>query len=398
MLAVAVALSDLWPGDAVVVQRVADDSLDWLRQTLMWADRSSAAPIPFVGGLPIVCHEAAVRPAAMQLLQDCGLRSPSEIVSYHDFEDMRGIVADQVGHGRRIGITYTSRRLLAPAEAYVNHPELVADVNDKANLASLLPPEAVLARCIVPRDALPATLEARRAGLPFVLKASSRLGSGGGSDVLICRSPDDLEAAEHKFAHAERVVIETFCDFAATWCLHFAVGDGGVVYCGAAQQICDERGTYHGNWCGPGPGPGDEAIEFARHAAQAGRSRGYRGFVGVDVGRTEAGRCFGFDLNFRNNGSTPQVVLRDAIADAWGATCTRLCIGVDFGGTFAAIIERLWAFHLRRELLPLLAFDMAQHVSDPRPRCNLLVAGSTPEAVGATLGELRRVGFGVEAA
>jgi hypothetical protein len=305
-------------------------------------------------------------------------------------------VADQVRHGRRIGITYTSRRLLAPAESYVNHPELMADLNDKANLASLLPPEAVLVRSILPRDALPAALERRRAGLPFVLKASSRLGSGAGQDVLICRSPDDLEAAERRFACAERVIIETFCDFGATWCLHFAVGDGGVVYCGAAEQICDEQGVYHGNWCRPGLGPGDEAIEFGRHAAEAGRSRGYRGFVGVDVGRTEAGRCFGFDLNFRNNGSTPQVVLRDAIADAWGATCTRLCLGVDFGGTFEAMVERLWVFHLRRELLPLLAFDMAQDAIDPRPRCNFLVAGGTPEDVGATLTELRRVGFGVE--
>ncbi len=394
-LSLAVALSDLWPGDALVVQRAADDSLDWLRQTLMWADRSSAAPISFVGGLPIVCHQAAVRPAAVQLLGDCGLRLPSEIISYQDWDDLRGIVAGQVRRGRRLGISYGARRLLAPAEAYVNHPDVIAELNDKANLADLLPPEAVLERCVVPRDALRPTLERRHADPPFVLKAASRLGSGGGDDVLICRSTEDVDAAERKFARAERVIIETFGDFAATWCVHFAVSNGGVRYCGAAEQVCDERGSYHGNWCRPGPGPADAAVEFARHAAEAGRWRGYRGFVGVDVGQIDGGRWFAFDLNFRNNGSTPQVLLRDAIAEAWGAACTRLCVGVAFGGSFEAMIERLWAFSRRRELLPLLAFDMAEHAADPRPRCNFLVAGGTPNDVAAALRELRQVGFGV---
>ena len=40
MLTCSVSLSDLWPADAVLVQRPADDALDWLRKSHLWADRS----------------------------------------------------------------------------------------------------------------------------------------------------------------------------------------------------------------------------------------------------------------------------------------------------------------------------------------------------------------------
>jgi len=396
MFAMPVTLGALWPRDAVIVQRPPDDSLDWLPQNSAWCDRSSAAPLPLAGPLPINCHEAAVMPGALHLLEPCGLPLPAEITAYRDCEHMRGILAGQVRHGRRIGITYTSRRLLAPVAAYVNHPELLADLNDKAHIAALLPPEAVPRRCVVETAELPRALQGGHARLPLVLKASSRLGSGGGCDVVICRSSDDLESAYCRLARAERVVIEAFSDFAETWCLHFALSDQGVIYCGAAEQICDERGSYHGNWCTPGCVPGNEVIDFARHAAEAGWSRGYRGFAGVDVGRTSEGRWLAFDLNFRINGSTVQVLLRDSVADEWGAACTRICYGIRFRGTFGAMLEQLWAFHSRRELVPLLAFDMERvGTAETSPVCNLLVTGSKPEAVGSVLDDLRQAGFEV---
>src|SRR5512146_2921750 len=125
MLTLPITMGDLWPSDAVIVQRVADDSLDWLPQSPTWPDRSSAAPLPLAGTLRIITHHAAVTPGGLQLLRDCGLSLPEEITPYRDFDHLCGIVAEQVRAGRRIGITYTSRRLLAPVEAYVNDPALI---------------------------------------------------------------------------------------------------------------------------------------------------------------------------------------------------------------------------------------------------------------------------------
>ncbi|HYL29329.1 MAG TPA: hypothetical protein VEU27_05325 [Gemmatimonadales bacterium] len=392
--AIPITLGALWPRNAVIVQRPPDDALDWLPRTLSWYDRSSAAPLPLAGALPIICHEAAVTLPALQLLRDCGLPLPAEIITYRDCEHMRALVTHQVRRGRRVGITYTSRRLLAPVDAYVNQPGMHAALNDKARLATLLPPDAVPRRRVVETADLPCVLQEGRAPLPIVLKASTRLGSGAGCDVAICHSPDDLEPAFRRLAPAEHVVIEEFHEFAETWCLHFAIGDAGVVYCGGAEQVCDEGGVYQGNWCQQGAGPGQEAIEFACHAARAGWSLGYRGFLGVDVGRTREGRWLAYDLNFRVNGSTIQVLLRDSVAREWGAACTRICYGVRFRGPFAAMVERLWTFHSRRQLVPLLAFDLERvDAAERDPICNLLATGTSREAVTAILDALGEAGF-----
>ncbi len=392
-----VTLDRVWPRNTVIAQRPPDDSLDWIPRTLRAYDRSSAAPLPLAGSLPVICHEAAATPAALQLLRDCGLRLPAEIIPYRDCEHMHGLVADQARRGRRIGIAYTSRRLFAPVESYVNDPHIHAALNDKANLGRLLPPEAVPRRRVVETADLRQLLR-DRARLPLVLKASSRLGSAAGCDVAICRSPDDLAPAYRRLARAERVVVEEFYDFAENWCLHFAIGDEGAVYCGAAEQVCDEAGVYQGNWCDQSASPGNEAIEFARHAARTGWSLGYRGFLGVDMGRTARGRWLAFDLNFRLNGSTGQVLLRDSVAAEWGATSSRICCGVRFRGSFAAMVDRLWTFHSRRQLVPLLAFDLERaDPAEPDPVCNFLAVGSNRKAVDAVLAALCEAGFELNA-
>jgi hypothetical protein len=392
--ALPVTLDRLWPRNTVIAQRPPDDSLDWIPRTLRAYDRASAAPLLLAGALPVICHEAAVTPAALQLLRDCGFSPPAEIIPYRDCEHMLGLVADQARRGRRLGVAYSSRRLLAPADSYVNDPHLHAALNDKANVARLLPPDAAPRRRLVATPDLRCLLQDSRARLPLVLKASSRLGSGGGYDVAICRSPEDVEPACRRLTAAERVVVEEFHDFSENWCLHFAIGDEGAVYCGASEQLCDEGGTYQGNWCEQGVGPGDEAIEFARHAARAGWSLGYRGYLGVDVGRTTRGRWLAFDLNFRLNGSTIQVQLRDSLAAEWGATATRICYGVRFRGPFATMVDRLRAFHARRALVPLLAFDLERAEPAERdPVCNVLAVGSSRKAVAAVLAALGDAGF-----
>src|SRR5690242_17277364 len=150
MSAPRVTLSDLWPGDAVIVQRTADDSLDWLPQDPVWRERSSLSPLPLAGNLPIICHEAGVTSGARQLLRACGFELSPGIIPYRDIRHMEALVAEQVRLGRRIGIFYTTRTLLAPVERYVIDPALLAWLNDKANLGELLPPGTFPERTLVP--------------------------------------------------------------------------------------------------------------------------------------------------------------------------------------------------------------------------------------------------------
>lgn len=393
MLAPAVTLADLWPPEAVIVQRPPDDALDWLPREPAWRERSSAAPLPMAGALPIVCHEAGVTSAGLALLRECGLSLPGEIIPYRTFAEMRQLVAEQVGRGRKVGITFTGRESLAPAEAHVNDPGLVAYLNDKANLPELLPPAAFPERRVIDARDLARELHPDRRRPPFVLKASSRLGNGGGTDVAICRTPEDVGPACRALGAARRLILEEYVEFAATWCLSFAVGQREVTYLGAAEQVCDERGAYRGNWCGRSEPP-DRAVAYGRHAALAGQALGYRGFFGVDAGRTRGGSVYAFDLNYRNNGSTAQVLLRDSLARAWDAPVTRNCLGIGFHGSYAGMLDRIRWFAARREVLPLLTFD-TERLGPPgaRPCCNLLLAGRSAEAVAAVGAGLRRAGF-----
>lgn len=392
----SITLDALWPRNAVIVQRPFDSALDWLPSGVDWRERTSAAPLPLAGTLPIVCHRASARSEGVQLLRDCGLRLPPEILVYETLAEMRGIMAAQVLRGRRIGITYTADEPVAPDGAFVNEIELVRWLNDKANVAALLPAGAAPERRLVRAADYDTALDPDRLRFPLVLKASSRFGSGGGLDVVICHAAEDLASARLTFAPAAALVIEEYLPFEHTWCLHFAVSDTGVTCLGAAEQVCDRQGKYHGNWCDDA-GPGTRGIAFCRAAAQAGWERGYRGFMGADMGATNDGREYVFDLNFRNNGSTPQVVLRSAIAAKFGATCSRLCAGVAYAGSYLEMVARLRHHFGRGAAVPLLTFDAAQlGDAHAKPSCNLLVIGPTRDAVRERMAVLREEGFALE--
>jgi hypothetical protein len=235
------------------------------------------------------------------------------------------------------------------------------------------------------------------AAFPVILKAATRLGTGGGMDVAICRTAEDLTPAAEKLARAERIVVERLYAFPGTWCLHFAAADAGVVYLGATEQVCDDAGEYHGNWCDAAGGPDRACVEAARSAAEMGWQRGYRGFIGIDAGRAPDGRWLVFDLNFRTNGSTGQVLLRDSLATNWGARVTRLCIGVPFEGCYAAMVDALWALNRRRKIVPLSLCDSRMlDAEDPRPVCSMLVAGASRAEVEAARADAGAAGFSLD--
>lgn len=395
MFRLPVTLADLWPAGTVSSARPDDDAIDWLSRSRGWRERASAVPLVMAGGLPVLCHEGGATPDALQFLRECGLPVTTRVLTFNG-EGARPAVARLAAAGHRIGITYAPRRLAAPREAYVNDPDVFAALNDKANLGDLLPPGAVPDREVVHPAGLEDALARRAGSLPLVLKAGTRLGSGAGRDVALCRTPADLDAARRKLAGADRFVIEEYCGFATTWCLHYAAAESGVTYCGATEQVCDPEGAYQGNWWERGRGPAEEAVELGRYAAIAGWVRGYRGFLGIDVGQATDGRWLVFDPNFRTNGSTIQALLGAGLADAWGTPCTRLRYGIGFAGSFGEMLDRLHAFHRRRELVPILVFDTPRlGLTDESgaPTCGIIATGADRAAVEAVFGRLREAGF-----
>lgn len=396
----AATLDELWPDDAVAAFRPADDAVRWLSPKRSWRERSSMSAFEYTGSVPSIVHEAGMTSEGLDLLRACGLRPPDELLGYRTAEEMQSLVDAKVRDGLRIGIGYTGRRRLAPSDAYVTPPDVIAELNDKANLAEFLPAEAVPNREVVATDELRRRPGQLRSRAPLVLKASTRLGHGGGVDVAVCRSADDLESAIEDLSDAERIVVEDYHDFHVTWCMSFGASDDGVTYFGSAQQVCDASGSYYGNWCLP-VGPPERAIEFGLHAARAGRARGYRGVLGIDVGVTSRGRRpFVFDLNFRPNGSTSLVLFHESIRARWQVEFTRVCGGLAFRGTFDRMLSELKSLFEQRRVLPYQTFDTARlepTVDDDEeellPACSLFVAGEDVEAVQATVRRLLDLDF-----
>jgi hypothetical protein len=388
-------LEELWPDDAVAALRPFDDALRWLPSTRAWCERTSVAALEYLGNVPIIAHEAAMAPRALELLREVGIQVPDEILTYREPEEMQELVTDQVRRRRRIAVSHTGHRLWAPEEAYVTPPSVIATLNDKANLADFLPAEAVSARRTIETTKLAGALETLQAELPVVLKASTRLGHGGGIDVAVCRTPDDLTAAIKRMEGTERVVVEAYQEFFGTWCMAFRATSDGVRYFGSAQQVCGEDGAYYGNWC-TSVGPGASAIEFGLHAAREGWARGYRGVLGIDVGLTGAeGRPYVFDLNFRTNGSTGQVLLHEAINTGWGLSCTRACAGMRYDGSFDAMLDELYALLQGRLAVPWHAFDTTRldMEDDQWPYASALAVGSERAEVQAMIDIMRQRGF-----
>ena len=386
-------LADILRPATIVSQRPHEDSVDWLPSHPVWIERTSGSPLPLVGTRPVVCHEAVATDAALRLLEVAGHEIPSEILTYRSPAEFRDHIRSGARKGRELFVTYPPRNPLCPESAYWIPLPLLRYLNDKANIAELLPGDRVPERRILLQAELASFLDRAVQHLPFVLKASTKLGTGGGAGLVICRNAADVERARGRLASAERVVVETFYEFTSSWCVNVAVSREGVRYLGVAQQICSEEGVYLGNWCESGPH--DEALaSIGEHAGRAGRQLGYFGILGVDVGRTVDGRWLAHDLNFRLNGSTPQTLLHTALERTWGITVSRFAPCLTYDGPYASMIQQLTERTKRGHLLPLATFDgRLVEAGSEESSCGVLLLGDSRQQVVSRLGQLHTAGF-----
>jgi hypothetical protein len=253
-----------------------------------------------------------------------------------------------------------------PACAYWIERRLLAYLNDKRSLASLVPSGAASARRVIRFSRIQdLVIEG-----PLVLKAATRWSSGSGGGVVIVRRPKDLVLAAERLAGAPFVVVEPFLPFQRTMCLTFAGNAEGIEYLGAPEQIVDEEGVYQGSWFDDTRIP-DEAVQVGRAIMTQAVASGYRGIAGFDCGTVEDGSTIFFDLNFRLCGSTAGLLWFEAGARRAGAPVGRTANLVCQGG-----MERL-AEVLQRPIdeawfLPLGFYDGA---AGPDPETPTLARG-----------------------
>jgi hypothetical protein len=306
--------------------------------------------------MPLVCQKGAVTDLGLELLEESGLEIGSAIHPFEGEEDYLDLLQGFGSEGFKLVVLFQhAPEDIDPAHYWID-PAIVSYVNNKANLGDLVA-GAHQARRDIHRGAAVAGFFDSPPQLPVVLKAASDLSSGGGVDVRICRTTDDLTEAAELFRSCEALVSEEFLAVRRNFCLAYLVWpDGGVEHVGSTEQVSSEEGMYQGNWLGKGAEASPAVVAAGLVAAQAGAAKGYRGVVGIDVAETEDGRIIVFDLNFRMNGSSASALLRASVEEATGHAVMRFR-PFKYQGSFTGLLDIARAAVARGVFVPLSTFD-----------------------------------------
>ncbi|MDD5557385.1 MAG: ATP-grasp domain-containing protein [bacterium] len=370
--------------------RASSNASTWMGLEEPHLDFLTGGQLTVMGGMPILCAAGVSTPEGLRLLRDAGFETASEIHRFRGESDYRRMLSALGGEGRRVAVQHLLPVSELPAEHCLVPPAVLSFINNKGNLSEL-----VAAPHVPPREVVPsAGLLRSRPALPCVIKAVTDESTGGGFDVAVCRSAAEFTLAAERFRTCPQVVVEGFIEMRRNLCLNYGVlPDGRVVYIGSAEQVCRPDGIYEGNWIDGESDAPDAAAAIGAAIARAGRDRGYRGCVGIDLAVLEDGRTVVYDLNFRVNGSTASLLLADAIRRNLDRTVIRYR-GWQWEGTYRGMLDAVYTAMGRGILLPLSSYDpVAGGHSRTQPRLKCLVLGATREEVRERERELAGMGF-----
>jgi hypothetical protein len=292
--------------------RASYSSYGWLPEDQAVLDSLTGGQLAVMGSMPVLCSRAVASGESLTLLREAGLAPASCRHVYSGEDDYRRKLRE-LSSDHKLVLQHVHPPEEVDPEAYWIPRELLAFLNNKANLADLVPSGQVPRRTIVAPERLKEVVGAF--GLPSVTKAASDLSSGSGLDVVLCRIPADVLHAEERFACCERVVVEEFLCMERNLCVQFfASVDGSIRYLGSTEQVVDGQGNYLGNWVDAASGVPAEVVELGETIMAKAAAMGYRGVAGFDTAVLPGGGLAVFDLNFRLNGSTAALMLFSGVS------------------------------------------------------------------------------------
>jgi hypothetical protein len=367
--------------------RISFGSPSWMAPDPDANELLTGLALTVAGDLPMVIHRGVADDSGLGLIREAGLALPDDIRVYDDAHGYRSILASA---SERVVLQHVHPpEELDPDRCWLP-PELLAFLNNKANLPELVAPASVPQRTVVPPEAA-AAFDADAWELPLVVKVATNESIGGGRGVRVCHSTGELQMAVKEFA-GTALVIEEFVQIQRSHCVQFATtGDASIRYLGAPEQIVRDDGRFVGSWLEPDSDVPAASVQIARTAMEHAVARGYRGFAGVDVAHLEDDRFVVLDLNFRMNGSTSSLLLARRVADERGTPVMRLVPLQARSGWDD--LTRLPAAAVRdHQVIPLCTYRPPDGSGEPA-RLLAMVAGTSRTEVDTRLDELRSTGL-----
>ncbi|MEX0669557.1 MAG: hypothetical protein WD060_03755 [Pirellulales bacterium] len=313
----ALTLADVYGPGLVNNPRPPFTTDRWLpSEPTVWDGRTGSS-LSILGGMPILCSAGLLTKSAIRMMELAGIEPTINAFTYDDRDTYETHVREIRSRGQRLVFHHYHPPTERAAADYWIDPTLLAWLNDKASLDTLVPQACLPQRRLVRADDV-SRLAACDDHWPLVLKGTGPAASGGGYSVAIVAHPDDLPATLGKFAADEMVVVEEFVDIRANCCLNYATLDGRSVFLGGSEQVTDAAGGFHGNWLGPDAEPTPEMVAVGHEILDLAIKRGYRGLAGFDMVLDAAGRVRVLDLNFRINFSTSAMAWMPTLRERHG--------------------------------------------------------------------------------
>ena len=310
----AITLAELFGSRVVYVPRRSPSLHGWSPLAPGFVDFQTGHQLAVAGTIPYIACAGVATAEIMALYADAGLAIDAQLHLYRNPDDYLKLIGAFRAEGARLAIQRVHPATEVPDSVGVIPLSLQQDLNDKGRMADVVPAAWLPDRHVIDVKDLPSSSELLRGGRGVVIKAATRLPNGGGHCVWICRTAGDVERARVALAGERLAVVEEFLDLCRTVCLHaVARADGTVSVTGKAEEVCEGE-RYLGNWLDPhADDVPREVIAVVRHIVERAVRRGYRGIVGIDVGFPRDGSPRILDLNFRVNGSTAAVWLREGL-------------------------------------------------------------------------------------
>lgn len=388
----SLALDAIYGPDLVLVPWPSSSRCRWLPLSIVAKERLSGGMLTVAGALPVLCSTSVASPDNLQLLRDAGFCVPEKLYLFRNSSEHQALFADLLQSKAKVALQHVYPVSELPPQQCWVPPAALSYLNNKANLENFVDTPLLPSRQKVSLNRLPDG--AGIWGWPVVVKAVTDESTGGGYDVMICRNSEDVAQASTFFSPCAHVIVEKYLPMHRNLCLNFGVNpEGGITYLGSCEQIIDDQGNYHGNWLeGQGDAPA-VAIEAGFQVCRKGFARGYYGCVGIDMAVLEDGRVVVYDLNFRLNGSTPALMLADAIRRQHPGTlmCLRSFSCKD---SFQKVLDIVYAAMADGFFLPLVSCNPAAgECPEECPSVSGLVLGGTHEEITERLKELETSGL-----
>lgn len=387
-------VSSIYGRALVFVGRSSPNASRWLPRGDIVLDMLTSGMLTIIGNMPVVCAASVSTAHALNLLSDAGFQLPHKIHRYFDAADYIKLIKELCANGYNV-VTQHVHPIseISRINCWID-PALLSFVNNKANLEKFVPDKNIPYRNILPAKQIFNADIIRR--LPIVIKAVTDESTGGGIDVRICRSGDDIKKAAEYFEDCHDLVVEEYLDIQRNLCLHYCVSvDGSIDYLGFTEQVSDERGIYRGNWVEVDADCPAEVLKMCVLIVRTAYEYGYHGILGIDVAVLKDESFRVFDLNFRINGSAPALLYARSVYENYRKPVIRLrrLIGT---GNYQEMLNAVYRAMAKGILLPLGSCDpeAGPYILE-RPLLTGIILGETRQEIWENEHELVSMGLDI---